>query len=74
MLTIPLKKVSNRAKLIREKLEAIAANPYADHSNATKLQDRSGYRLRVGDRRMIYDIQNDKSIMLVLKAAPRGGV
>jgi len=64
----------NIAKLIREKLEAIAANPYADHPNAKKLQGRDGYRLRVGDWRIIYEIQNDVLVILVLRVAPRGEV
>ena len=64
----------NLAKMIREKLEAVAANPYADHPNAKKLQGRDGYRLRVGDWRVIYEIQNDKLVILVLKIAPRGEV
>ena len=64
----------NTAKLIREKLEAITSNPYADHPNAKKLQDRDGYRLRVGDWRVIYEIQNDHLVILVLKVVPRGEV
>ena len=64
----------NVAKLIREKLDAIATNPYADHSNARKLQGRDGYRLRVGDWRVIYEIQNDQLVILVLRVAPRGEV
>lgn len=62
------------AKLIREKLEAIAANPYAEHPNAKKLQGREGYRLRVGDWRVIYEIQNDQLVILVLRIAQRAEV
>lgn len=62
------------AKLIREKLEAVAANPYADHPNAKKLQSRDGYRLRVGDWRVIYEVQNEQLMILVLRVAPRGEV
>ena len=64
----------NPAKTIREKIEAIAANPYAEHPNAKKLQGREGYRLRVGDWRVIYEIQDDQLVILVLKIAPRGEV
>ena len=64
----------NVAKTIREKLEAIAAIPYTAHPNAKKLQGRDGYRLRVGNWRVIYEIQNDQLIILVLKVAPRGEV
>ena len=64
----------NVAKSIREKLIAIAANPYAEHPNARKLQGRDGYRLRVGDWRVIYEIQNEQMVILVLRIAPRGEV
>jgi len=64
----------NTAQLIREKLEMIAANPFADHPNAKKLQGREGYRLRVGDWRVIYKIQNQQLLIIVLKVASRGEV
>jgi len=64
----------NIAKLIREKLKDIAVNPYSDHPNATKLQGREGYRLRVGDWRVIYKIQNEQQISVVMKIASRGEV
>ncbi len=64
----------NVAKTIREKLEDIAADPYADHPNAKKLQGREGYRLRVGDWRVIYEIQKDQLVILVLRVASRGDV
>jgi len=64
----------NVAMLIREKLEAIAANPYADPPNDKKLQGREGYRLQVGDWRVFYEIQDAKLIMLMLKVASRGEV
>jgi mRNA interferase RelE/StbE len=62
----------NTAKLIREKLEVIAADPHADHPNAKKLQGREGYRLRVGDWRVLYTIQSEKLVIVVLKVASRG--
>jgi mRNA interferase RelE/StbE len=64
----------NMAQLIREKLEIIAVDPYADHPNANKLQGREGYRLRVGDWRVIYKIQNEQLIIVVLKIASRGEI
>ena len=64
----------NTAVLIRQKLEQLAVDPYAPHLNAKKLQNRSGYRLRIGDWRVIYEIQNDELIILVLKVAQRGAV
>jgi len=64
----------NTAKLIREKLDAIASDPFANHPNAKKLQSREGYRLRVGDWRVIYKIQNEQLVIVVLKVASRGEV
>jgi mRNA interferase RelE/StbE len=64
----------NMAQMIREKLETIAADPYADHPNAKKLQGREGYRLRVGDWRVVYKIQNEQLIIVVLKIASRGEI
>jgi len=64
----------NTAQLIREKLEMIAANPFADHPIAKKLQGREGYRLRVGDWRVIYKVQNQQLLIIVLKVASRGEV
>jgi mRNA interferase RelE/StbE len=64
----------NMAQLIREKLEIIASAPYADHPNAKKLQGREGYRLRVGDWRVIYKIQNEQLMIIILKVASRGEI
>ena len=61
-------------KRMREKLEQIATDPYAKHANVTKLQNRPGYRLRIGDWRVIYDVEDEKLIILVLKVGPRGEV
>lgn len=59
---------------IRKKLDQIAKDPYTKRSNVTKLQNRSGYRLRVGDWRVIYDIRTDELIILVLKVGSRGEI
>jgi mRNA interferase RelE/StbE len=64
----------NTAKLIRAKLDAIAADPFANHPNAKKLQGREGFRLRVGDWRVVYRIQSDRLMIVVLKIASRGEV
>jgi mRNA interferase RelE/StbE len=64
----------NTAILIREKLQLLALDPYAPNSNIKKLQNRPGYRLRVGDWRIIYEIQHDVLAILVIKIAKRGEV
>jgi mRNA interferase RelE/StbE len=69
-----LKMPRNTANLIREKLEQVAVDPFASIPNARKLQGRPGYRLRVGDWRVIYEINKDQVVIIVLKIAPRGEV
>ena len=62
------------AQRIRERLDHIAVDPYARHPNVTKLQNRPGYRLRVGDWRVIYEIEGEELIILVLRIGSRGEV
>ena len=64
----------NLAKRIIEKLRIIAENPYGSHNNVKKLVNRSGYRLRVGDWRLIYEVQDQKLLILVLEIDTRGGI
>jgi mRNA interferase RelE/StbE len=64
----------NTAQRIRRSLDDLATNPYAEHLDVTKLQNRPGYRLRVGDWRVIYEIENDELTVLVLRIGLRGEV
>lgn len=59
---------------IRKNLDRIANDPFASHPNVTKLQKRPGFRIRVGDWRVIYTLQENKLVILVLKIGPRGGI
>ncbi len=59
------------ALLVRQKLELLAQDPFAKRNSATRLQGREGYRLRVGDWRVIYEIDQQEIVILVLKVAPR---
>jgi mRNA interferase RelE/StbE len=60
--------------LVREKLQQLAADPFASHPNVTRLQNRDEYRLRVGNWRVIYDIRKDEIVLLVIKIASRSEV
>ena len=42
------------------KIKDVAKNPHASNRNLTKLQEREGYRLRVGGCRVIYELQIDR--------------
>lgn len=64
----------NTARLIVEKVEALAANPHAPNNNVKKLRNYPGYRLRVGDLRVVYLLQEQVLLITVVKIAPRGDV
>ncbi len=65
---------ANWQRRIIGKIKEVAANPYAPNNNLTKLQGRSGYRLRVGDWRVIYELDDDRLVMLILEVGMRGGI
>jgi mRNA interferase RelE/StbE len=56
------------------KIKNVAANPYAPSKNLTKLQGRGGYRLGVGDCRVIYELHDDRLVMPVLDPGSSGGI
>jgi mRNA interferase RelE/StbE len=64
----------NSQKRIVGKINEVAVAPYAQHNNVTKLQGRDGYRLRVGDWRVIYELHDDRLELWVLQVGPRGGI
>lgn len=69
-----LKLPRNTALLIREKLEQVALDAFAPIPNVKKLLGRPGYRLRVGDLRVIYEINSNEFVILVIKIGPRGDI
>ena len=66
-----LKKVPKRdRKSIHDKIESLAEN--LPDPNLTKMKgDNPFHRIRVGDYRIIYEIQNDILVILVLKIGHR---
>lgn len=58
---------------ISSKIEQLAADPFAPNNNVKKLEGRSGFRLRVGDWRVIYNTYNERLTIYVVAVAPRGG-
>lgn len=62
---------ANTSLTIRSKMNAYAAEPEQVSSNVKKLQGVEGYRLRVGDWRVIFT--EDAQVIAVIKVAPRGG-
>lgn len=59
---------------IQAKIAAVAADPYARHNNAARLKGSEGYRLRVGDWRVIYEIADAQLVIHVVRVASRGGI
>ena len=64
----------NTARLIRSKIDLLAADPTAPNNNVKRLKGSAHYRLRVGDWRVDYEVQNDKLVIVVVRIAPRGSV
>jgi mRNA interferase RelE/StbE len=64
----------NWQKRIVGKIKEIAADPYARYNNVTKLQGRDGYRLRIGDWRVIYELYDDQLELWALEVGSRGGI
>ena len=65
----------NVAQRIRAQIDAVAMAPYAKHPNATRLRGQSAdFRLRVGDWRVIYSLDDESKVLLVAKIDQRGQV
>jgi mRNA interferase RelE/StbE len=65
-----LKKIDETvAKRIFKKVSELSENPY--HFDVTKIIGDPYFRLRVGDYRVIFDIQNDMLRILILKVGHR---
>ena len=63
----------NVRELVLGKIEELAVNPTRTH-NVKKLVGRPGYRLRVGDWRVIYTLDAGRLVVRVLDIGARGGV
>jgi mRNA interferase RelE/StbE len=64
----------NIALSIREKINLLAADPYNPNLNSKKLHGRAGYRIRVGDWRIIYELKNEELIIIIIKIGSRGDI
>ena len=60
---------------IKEKLEQLKQNPLDETLDIKSLQGYENlYRLRIGQVRLIYQIENDKLIIFIIKAGSRGDI
>jgi mRNA interferase RelE/StbE len=65
---------ANTARLIRSKIDLLAADPATPNNNVKRLKGSAHYRLRVGDWRVVYALHNDRLVIVVVKIASRGSV
>lgn len=63
----------NNALIIANKIKELASNPNTMR-NVKKLTDHPGYRLRVGDWRIIYTVNNNELLIHVISIKTRGEV
>ncbi len=63
----------NVRELVKSKVEDLARDPFGA-ANVKKLVGRPGYRLRVGDWRVLYDVDSGRLVVRVLHVGARGGV
>jgi mRNA interferase RelE/StbE len=61
---------------IKKRFEQLMQNPYPDNARANirKMTNRPGFRLRVGDYRFLYDVDDGKLTIYMDDADNRGGI
>ncbi|MSO93687.1 MAG: type II toxin-antitoxin system RelE/ParE family toxin [Rhodospirillales bacterium] len=62
------------ARRIRSKVLALARNPNAPNNNVKKLSGVAGYRLRIGDWRVIYTLRHQTLTVIVVHVGHRSEV
>ncbi len=61
----------DQAFRIRRRIDELARDPY-NAPNVKKLTDHPGFRMRVGDWRVVYLLIEDRVVIHVIRIAPRG--
>ena len=62
------------ARRLRSKILALARDPKAPNNNVRKLAGVAGYRLRVGDWRVIYTLRHEVLTVVVVRIGHRSEV
>jgi mRNA interferase RelE/StbE len=66
---------ANTARLVRSKIEQLAASPLAANNNVKRLKGMDAFRLRVGDWRVVYELRHRTVVvLLVIRVGPRSSV
>ena len=70
------KRVPREKERILQKFEELKINPYpaSEKLDIKKLQGKSGFRLRVGTYRFLYDVLDDELIIYMEEADNRGDI
>jgi len=63
----------DQALRIRRKIDELARDPY-NAPNVKKLTEHPGFRLRVGDWRVVYLLIEERVVIHAVRIAPRGEV
>lgn len=63
----------NNAVIIAKKVKELAGNPHRMR-NVIKLTNHPGYRLRVGDWRVVYTVNDNELLIHVINVKTRGEV
>lgn len=67
-----LKKADTKLRnSLQDKIKALSINPYSNQLDVKKLKGRDGYRLRVGQYRVLYHIDNDVIKIYIIDIAHR---
>lgn len=63
---------SNVERTIIQKIDLLAVDPLAPDNNVTPLRTSGGFRLRVGDWRVLYSLDFESNLLRVAAILPRG--
>ena len=70
------KRTQKEKDIIKAKLKILAQNPYPSNLNLDikKMKNKIGFRLRIGDFRFLYDVEEDKLVIYLENANNRGDI
>ncbi len=72
-ITRDIRAIPNKdVRRILNRIEMLAVNPRPN--GCEKLTDQERYRVRQGSYRIIYEVQDDACVVVVVKVSHRGGV
>ena len=62
----------NMERTIISKIDDLAADPFVPNNNVTALTAAEGFRMRIGDWRVLYRLDTGTRTMTIVAIAPRG--